>query len=87
MLLHLSSQVNTGTDVVESLRGPIVPLVREWGLEAAGEDFSNQFYWSRAIGLTQRGQAQSPAALQRICEVVSTQGRSMYAQTPGLKDR
>ena len=58
LLLRLSSWFNTSTDVEESLRGPIVPLVRQQGLGAAGEDFSNQFYWSYAIGLTQQGQAQ-----------------------------
>lgn len=66
-VLHPSSWFNTGTDVVESLRGPLVSLVQQQGLGAAGEDFSNQFYWSYAIGLTQQGQAQSPAALRCKC--------------------
>ena len=66
-VLHPSSWFNTGTDVVESLRGPLVPLVPQQGLGAAGEDFSNQFYWSFAIGLTQQGQAKSPAAPQCMC--------------------
>lgn len=67
LVLHPSSWFNTGTDVVESLRGPLVPLVQQQGLGAAGEDFSNQFYWRYAIGLTQQGQTQSPAALQCKC--------------------
>lgn len=70
--LHPFSWLNTGTDVVERLRGPLVPLVQQQGLGAAGEDFSNQFYWSYAIRLAQQGQAQSPATLQ--CKCVQTEG-------------
>lgn len=51
-----------------------MPLVQQQGLGAAGEDFSNQFYWSYAIGLTQQGQAQSPAALQCKCACMQTGG-------------
>lgn len=67
LAFHLFSWLNTGTDVVERLRGPLVPLVQQQDLGAAGEDFSNQFYWSYAIGLTQQGEAQSPATLQSKC--------------------
>lgn len=74
-VLHPSSWFNTGTDVVESLRGPLVPLVWQRGPGAAGEDFSNQFYWSSAIGLTQQGQAQFP---------VAHQGKRVRAHTMGI---
>lgn len=74
LALHPFSWLNTGTDVVERLRGPLVPLVRQQGPGAAGEDFSNQFYWSYAIGLTQQGQAQSPATIQCKCVCVQTGG-------------
>lgn len=70
LLRHSSLQFNTGTDVVESLSGPLVPLVQQQGRGAVGEDFSNQFYWSFAIGLTQQGQAQNPAAAhcKSVCD-------------------
>lgn len=81
LVLNPSLRFNTGTDVVESLRGPLVPLVQQQGLGAAGEDFSNQFYCSYAIGLTQQGQAQQHSSAN-VCVCARTQGESLYAYTP-----
>lgn len=82
LVLNPSLRFNTGTDVVESLRGPLVPLVQQQGLGAAGEDFSNQFYCSYAIGLTQQGQAQQHSSANVcVCVCACTQGESLYAYT------
>lgn len=62
LVLQPYSWVNTGTDVVESLRGPLVPLVQQQGPGAAGEDFSNQFYWSSAIALKTTGSDSEPSS-------------------------
>ncbi len=87
LALHLFSWLNTGTDVVERLRGPLVSLVQQQCPGAAGEDFSNQFYWSYAIGLTQQGQAQSPATIQCKCVYVHRQGVSVHVYTLRLLHR
>ena len=60
-----------------------MPLVQQQSPGAAGEDFSNQFYWSSAIGLTQQGQAQSLATLlcKCVCVCVLRQRVSVYVYT------
>lgn len=49
-VLHPSSWFNTGTDVVESLRGPLVPLVQQQGWEQQGKTSLISFIGAALLG-------------------------------------